>query len=93
MAKKLYILKTVGINLPDYDRKDLRVGMSVELEQKVGDKIAERGFLVKANAAAKKTDKASKALTDKVAELEKANAELSESNKALTEELAVLKVN
>ena len=55
MADKVYILKTVGINLPNYDRKDLKVGMSVTLEEKVGDGFAKRGFLTKATAAPTKT--------------------------------------
>lgn len=86
MTKKVYILKTVGITIPNYDRKDLKVGMSVSLDEKVGDKFAKRGFLVKANAAATKADKtntalekANKTLTEKLAVADKALESLNES--------------
>jgi len=75
-----YILKTVGINIPGYDRSELKVGRSVTLEEEVGDKFTERGFLVKASAAKPKSDKASAAL-------KKENESLKQENKTLLEQL------
>ena len=86
MAKKVYVLKAL-VALPKYDRKDLKIGMSVELDQKIGDAFAKRGFLVKANAAASKTDKGSEALKKENETLKEANAALEEANKSLTEQL------
>ena len=81
---KVYILKTVGVSIPGYDRKDLKVGMSVTLDSKVGDAFAKRGFLTKADAAAPKVEKVNKALQDE-------NAKLLAENEALQEQLKALK--
>ena len=91
MAKKEsnYILKAL-VALPNYDRKDLKLGMSIVLDEVVGDKFAARGFLVKANAAVSKSDKASDDLSEKVEALTKDNAALEEANKALSEQLQAL---
>ena len=79
--KANYILKTVGITLPDYKRENLKVGMSVELEEKVGDKFASRGFLVKAGEAKPNTT---------IEKLKDENAALTKDNEALTEKVAAL---
>lgn len=85
MAKKKsnYILKAL-VALPNYDRKDLKLGMSVQLEEEVGDKFAKRGFLVKASEAVSKGDKELEAL-------KKENADLVKANEALSKELEALK--
>ena len=90
MAKKIkeasYILKAL-VALPGYERKELKIGMSVTLNEEVGDKFAKRGFLVKASAAKSKVDKGSAALEEQVKDLTEANAVLEEANKSLTEQL------
>ena len=80
MAKKKahYILKAL-VAIPNYDRKDLKIGMSVELEEEVGDKYAKRGFLVKASEAVSKDDKALEALKAENAKLKAENAKLKAS--------------
>lgn len=85
-----YILKAL-IAIPGYDRKDLRVGMSVELVEEVGDKFVARGFLVKANAAQAKDEKVLASVNKANAELTQANAVLVKANAALTEEIKALK--
>lgn len=82
VKKANYILKTTGISLPDYERKNLKVGMSVTLDEKVGDKFADRGFLTKANEAKPNTTEE---------KLKEENAQLKEANAALTKELTALK--
>lgn len=72
-----YILKTVGITLPNYDRKDLKLGMAISLDEEIGDKFAKRGFLVKASEVQSKDDKELSALK--------------KENVALKKELAALK--
>lgn len=84
MAKKKvnYILNTVGISLPDYERENLKVGMSVTLEEELGDKFAKRGFLTKANEAKPNTT---------LEKLKEENEELKKNNEALSKELEELK--
>lgn len=78
MAKAQYILKTVGITLPGYERKDLKVGKSVTLDSKIGDGYAERGFLVKAEETITKEDNGLKAEN---AKLKAENAKLKAAQK------------
>lgn len=74
-----YILNTVGIQIPGYERKDLKVNMSVVLDEKVGDGFVKRGFLTKASDAVSKDDKAIAKLK---AENEALKAELEKLKKA-----------
>lgn len=74
-----YILKTVGITLPGYKRKDLKVGKCVVLDESVGDRYANKGFLVKGD----------KAVSDKnniIADLKKENSDLKTELAALKKE-------
>jgi len=89
VKKANYILNTVGITLPDYERKNLKVGMSVTLTEKVGDKFAKRGFLTKANEA--KSNSSNDKLKEENEVLAKENESLKEQNKALSNELEALK--
>ena len=103
MAKKIYILKTVGITLKGYKREDLKVGMSVNVEEKVGDAYAKKGLLVKADAVAPKSNaddlaKANEQLTkelegvkSELAESQKANEDLTKANEKLAKDLEAAK--
>ena len=74
MAKKIYVVQTSGITLPGYGREEIKVGVTVELDSKVGEGFCERGFLMDAKKAAPSDGLDS--LRAEVTALKKENAEL-----------------
>lgn len=96
--KAVYILMSVGLTLPGYKRKDLKVGKAVTLDEKIGDAYAKKGLLKKGEAVEKTPlDKELGYATLKVKELTQDNellgAKLSVSEKAnqpLKDQLSIL---
>ena len=80
MAEKVYILKMI-IDIPNYERKDLKIGMSVSMDETVGDKFAKRGFVVAADMVAPKNEKE---LAKENAQLKARVAQLEAENKTLS---------
>lgn len=75
-----YILKTVGVNLPGYKRSELKIGMVVVLDEKVGDGYSKRGLL-------KKGLEVKDAKNEEITELKKIKATLEKENGELKSEV------
>jgi len=84
--KASYILLTVGVTLPGYERKDLKTGKVVVLDEEVGDAYAKKGLLKKGVVVDKtSTDKELDSAISKVKDLTEENDSLKSKFKPLSE--------